>query len=166
MTGDDLEDVGQGGFDVLLAPLVGFAGSPDRILYVRVGAFGCLPEAQQARLGGHFGKKQQKHVEVILRHGENVVGPLEQTGADRLAADAGNVDALVFQHLDGVRAGRLAATGAEPGGANLDAIPGHAAQKPFGHRAAADIASADEEDVFHGFAPCRASVMQRRTKST
>ena len=45
---------------------------------------------------------------MVPRHGKNVIGLLQQVGADRLAADVRDIDTLFSQHLDSVRAGRLA----------------------------------------------------------
>ena len=55
------------------------------------------------------------------------------------------------QHLDGVRARRLAVAGADAGGATSMsvAILHRVAEEPLSHGAAADISGADEEDVFH-----------------
>ena len=148
-SGNKWNDMGHGAFDVRLAGLIGLTRASDGICYVCAAALGCLVEAQEAGFRRHFGKKQQEHIQMIPRHGENVVGPLQQMRADRLTADIRNIDALFAQHLDGMSAGRLAMARAEAGRGDFDLVAGHVPQEALGHRAAADISSADKKDVLH-----------------
>ena len=62
-----------------------------------------------------------------------------------------DVDAFLLADLDGVQARRLSADRVHAGGSDLDvlAIAEQPAEKPFRHRAAADISGANEEDAFH-----------------
>lgn len=73
-----------------------------------------------------------------------------------------------FQDLDGVRTGRLAVTRPETGRGHGHTVAGHLAQQALRHRAAAHIAGANKEDVFHRMGTRqgpRASVMERAPKS-
>ena len=141
--------MGHGALDVCFARLVSGARAPDGICYVCAAALGCLLEAQEAGFRRHLGKKKQQHVKMVPRHGKNVIGLLQQVGADRLAADVRDIDTLFSQHLDSVGAGRLAMARTEAGRGNFDPVAGHVTQKALGHRAAADISRADEKDVLH-----------------
>jgi len=70
-------------------------------------------------------------------------------GTDRLAADVRNIDPLLFQHVDGMGAGLLAAARTESGRGSFDATGRHLSQQALGHRAAANVARANEKDVLH-----------------
>jgi hypothetical protein len=104
-------------------------------------------------------------------HGEDVGGAIDERGGERLAAEAANVDAFLFANMDGMQARRLAAHSVDPGGRDLDvfAIAEQTPEEAFGHRAAADISCADEEDAFHDFepTPCRQGKLRlKEIKST
>ncbi len=70
--------------------------------------------------------------------------------AQRLRADASDVDFPMAQRLDAVVAGPLSVAGRDAGRGDLDvtAILCGVAQEPLRHRAAADVAGADEKDAF------------------
>jgi hypothetical protein len=104
-------------------------------------------------------------------HSENVCRAIDEGGGERLAAEAANVDAFLFAHVDCVEAWRLPTNGMDPGGRDFDvfAVAEQTTKKAFCHRAAADISCADEEDAFHDFepAPCRqGKIRPNEIKST
>jgi hypothetical protein len=85
-------------------------------------------------------------------HGENVRRAIDEGGGERLTAQPADIDALLFANVDCMQARRLSADRVDAGGRDFD-IPAVAEQSPeqaFSHRAAADIASADKENAFHG----------------
>ena len=85
------------------------------------------------------------------RHREDQIGVLDELIGQGLAAEAGEVDPVLGQRFDGMGARRLAGRGMDPRGGHphVPAFLDQMAKETLGHRAAADVARADEEDVFH-----------------
>ena len=82
---------------------------------------------------------------------ENVIHLLDQLRGHLLAALGGNVQAQFAHRCHRVGAGRLAVHRRQPGRQRLKAspLPGQFAKETFSHRAATDVARADEEYFFH-----------------
>jgi hypothetical protein len=76
---------------------------------------------------------------------------INQHSGQGLAAQIAYVCACLCANFYGVQAWRLASNRVHAGGRNFDVLPvaNQAAKKPFRNRASANIACADEEDVFH-----------------
>ena len=93
-------------------------------------------------------------------HGEDVRRAIDKGGGKWLAADIADIDAFLFADVNGVKARRLSAHGVHTGRCDFDvlAIAEKTPEQPFGHRAAANISRADEEDAFHDFEPARAGI--------
>ena len=69
-------------------------------------------------------------LEMCAGHRENMRGLIDQRGRKRLAAKPADVHAFLLGHLDGIKAGRLAAHCVNTGGRNFDifAIPDEASK--------------------------------------
>ena len=80
-------------------------------------------------------------------HGENMRGAIDQRGRKRLTAKLTDVHAFIFAHLRRIQAGRLAAHRMHAGRSDFDvlAIAEQSAEKPFRHRAAADVSGTDKK---------------------
>jgi hypothetical protein len=85
-------------------------------------------------------------------HGKNVRSLINQRSGKRLAPEIAYVCAFLCADFHRVQAWRLAANRVHAGGCNFDilAVANQAAKKAFRDRAPANVACADEEDVFHG----------------
>jgi hypothetical protein len=85
-------------------------------------------------------------------HGENVRSLINQCSGQRLAAESTYLCAFLCTDFYRVQAWRLAANRVHAGGCDFDVPPvaNHAAKEPFRDWAPANVACADEEDVFHG----------------
>jgi hypothetical protein len=85
------------------------------------------------------------------RHGEDMCGAIDERGGERLTAEACEIDAAFPANFDRVHARQLTANRVNAGRVSLDvlAIGEETAEKSQRHGAAADVAGADEKDVFH-----------------
>ncbi len=108
--------------------------------------------ADEMRFVVRLRAKHGDGLQVPARHDEDVVGPFHQFVRERLAAQVADIDPQGPEHLDGMRAGRLAVPGADARGGDLNvpAVPRRMPEEALSHGAAADIPGADEQDVFHG----------------
>ncbi len=157
--GEQGQQAGQRFFEHVAAAEIHAAALADGVGHVDLARSGGGVElAHEKRLVGGLGKEHLQRVQMPARHGEDQVRARDEFVGERLAAQAGNVDALVRQGLDGVVARRLAGRGVHARGrhAHVPAVRDHLPEKPFGHGAAADVAGADEKDVFHGGRPAAA----------
>jgi len=98
-------------------------------------------------------------------------GTIDERRGERLAAQASDIDAFLIANVNRMQARRLPADGVHPGGSdfNVFTIAEQPAEKPFRHRAPANISCTNEEDAFHDFEPARyrlGKVKSNRTKST
>ena len=107
--------------------------------------------ADEIRLVGGFGVKRFHILAVTARHRENMSGLFHVGAGEELAAEAAEIHFFFFQDICGVLAGFFTGGSADPGTLNmiLIVIPHQRAEQAFRHGAAADIAGADEDDVFH-----------------
>ena len=85
-------------------------------------------------------------------HGKNVCSPIDQRCCKWLAAQTADVDTFLCADLHRVQARRLAANGVHTSGGNFNvlAVANQPPKEPFRDWAAANVACADEEDIFHG----------------
>jgi hypothetical protein len=90
-------------------------------------------------------------------HRENMRRAINQIGGERLTALLANIHAFRFANLNGVKARRLSAHRVNTRGSNFNvlAIADQTAKQTFRDGTAANIASANEEDAFHGGARAR-----------
>jgi hypothetical protein len=84
-------------------------------------------------------------------HGEDMRRAVDQSAGKRLAPQIANIDALLFADINGMQTWRLTADRVHAGGYDLNvfAIADEPPEEAFSHWAAANIAGADKEDVFH-----------------
>ena len=101
-------------------------------------------------------------------HGENVRGLINKRSGQWLAPQIADICAFVCADLYGVHARRLATNRMHPRGCDFDLLPvaSQTAKEPFGDRAPANIACADEEDVFHGFERAASAFMKLEANMT
>src|ERR1700750_1725002 len=85
-------------------------------------------------------------------HGENVRSLINQRSSQGLAAERAYVCAFLCADFHGVQAWWLPANRVHPGRRDFDilSVASQATKKPFRDRTSANVACADEEDVFHG----------------
>jgi len=91
---------------------------------------------------------------VCAGHGENVRCPVDQIGGERLAAQIADVHAIGFTNLHRVKTRRLSPHRVNTGRSNFNvfAVADQPAKQPFGDWTATDIAGANKENTFHGWA--------------
>ena len=150
---DKGEDERERLLDFVAAAEIGVDAEADGIGDIDIiGIDGFVEFANEEGFFRGLGEKGVDGVEMGAGHCENVRRFFDQFFGERLAPVAGNIDAPAAEDLHGVEAGRLAVNGGEAGGPDLDvtAALDHLTEEAFRHGAAANVASADEEDVFHG----------------
>ena len=110
---------------------------------------GVIKFSQQEGLFCRVRKHEVDHVDMAVRHADDHVGLGGQCGSHHHATLRGDVDIEILHGTDRVLAWRLAVLGAHAGRYHdevclvlIDKI----LEQALGHRAAADIASADEQD--------------------
>ena len=150
---DKREHARQRVFDRARATFVNFAAHPDRVRHIA--PTGCARFFKLAQEKSFLRAVRKQHVngfKVRAGHRENVRRAIDQLGGERLATLIANVYTFGFANLHRVKTWRLAAHGMYPGGRNFNifAIADQALEKSFRDRTAANIASANEEDAFHG----------------
>ena len=91
-----------------------------------------------------LGKEQAHGIHMAVRHSEDVIGLGNQLGREHAAALGGNLNAQLFERVNGMQAGRLAIHRADASGQDLIAAARRVAEEPLGHRAAANVAGANE----------------------
>ena len=106
--------------------------------------------------------------DVRAGHSENVRGLINKRSGQWLAPQIADICSLVCADLYGVHARRLATNRMHPRGCDFDLLPvaSQTAKEPFGDRAPANIACADEEDVFHGFERAASAFMKLEANMT
>ena len=139
-------------FNLVAAGHVDVEGTADRIadvLLIRVERV--VEFAEEERLVGRLGMKQENGVHVPVGHPEDVVGFLHQLPGQHLAALLADVDADLAAGADGVMAGSLPVHGPDSGGENaeISPLPDRTPEDAFSHGAAADVPGADEKDGLH-----------------
>src|SRR5207253_2206492 len=86
-------------------------------------------------------KEQVNRFQMRAGHGENVRGPLHQSGRKGLAAEMTDVHPLVFANLNGVETWRLPSHRVNPGRCHFDvlSVPDEPIKQALRDRATANI---------------------------
>ena len=147
------KQAGQGLLHRVARLRVNRAGKADGIRHVEVVLVGGGIElAQQEDLRRGIGEEVSQRLSVRGGHGHDHVGLAHERGRDRLGTVRHGVDAVLAQHVQSVGGGALARRGRHSGreGGELGPTAREVAPHGLRHRAAADVAGADEEELFHG----------------
>jgi hypothetical protein len=93
-------------------------------------------------------------------------GAIDQRRGQRLAAQSPDVHAFLLEDVHGVHARRLSTRRVHSGGRDLDVLPiaEQSAEKPYRHRAPANISCTNEEDAFHDSKPARCRLRKGKIK--
>ena len=119
-------------------------------LSVRVGDFAVvLPFAEQEALAARFGELAEEVLQVALFHGQDEIRGLQQFRRQLASLMLVRLLAMTLQGGQGVGFDGVADHGGEAGGADTDVCASQAApEQMLCCRAAADVACADNQDVF------------------
>ena len=164
---EERQQAGQGLFEHVAAAVIHAPALADGVGHVDGAvARGGIELAHEERLVGGLGEEHFQCLQVPPGHGEDEVRAGDEFVGERLAALVGDVDAVLAQGIDGKGARRLSRRGVYARGrhAHVVAARDHVPEDAFGHGAAADVAGADKEDVFHDERPDGHGTSRLRTK--
>src|ERR1700733_9712880 len=105
---------------------------------------------------------------MAMGHAEDIIGLIDQFGSEHAAAQMGDVDAQFFEGAHGMGTGWLALQRADSRRDDTAIRPSTrgVAEKPFGHRAATNIPSANKQNGFHSCDKAIKPCSQPRKTST